>query len=132
MQNIKIGDTVWADLGDYIGPVKVVEIYEDMSHRGLNGRWTGVMVSLPTGFNTEYSTKLRHPPIAQRKTTKKEELPLIPEIDIKIKNVEGKVQARKLKARWSPQLTEDFDAYHSMDRQRVIVPINELKEIPNE
>jgi hypothetical protein len=41
----------------------------------------------------------------------------IPEIDIKIEALAVTAQSRKLKARWSPELAQDLNAYHSLDAE---------------
>lgn len=43
--------------------------------------------------------------------------PEIPEIDIKIESVSVVSQTRKLRARWSPELAQDLNAYHSLDAE---------------
>ena len=43
--------------------------------------------------------------------------PTMPEIDIKIESVAVTAQSRKLKARWSPELAQDLNAYHSLDAE---------------
>jgi|LWDU01.1.fsa_nt_gi hypothetical protein len=43
--------------------------------------------------------------------------PLIPEIDIKIESIAVTAATRKLRARWSPELAQDLNAYHSMDAE---------------
>tara|TARA_B100000212_G_scaffold9485_1_gene7000 strand:+ start:735 stop:2540 length:1806 start_codon:yes stop_codon:yes gene_type:complete len=43
--------------------------------------------------------------------------PAIPEIDIKIESIPVTAQTRKLRARWSPELAQDLNAYHSMDAE---------------
>ena len=43
--------------------------------------------------------------------------PIIPEIDIKIESIPVTAQTRKLRARWSPELAQDLNAYHSMDAE---------------
>lgn len=43
--------------------------------------------------------------------------PAIPEIDIKIESIAITATTRKLKARWSPELAQDLNAYHSMDAE---------------
>ena len=43
--------------------------------------------------------------------------PQIPEIDIKIESLAVTAQTRKLRARWSPELAQDLNAYHSMDAE---------------
>ena len=43
--------------------------------------------------------------------------PEIPEIDIKIESVSVVAQTRKLRARWSPELAQDLNAYHSLDAE---------------
>ena len=43
--------------------------------------------------------------------------PEIPEIDIKIESLPVTAQTRKLRARWSPELAQDLNAYHSMDAE---------------
>lgn len=43
--------------------------------------------------------------------------PAIPEIDIKIESIAITATTRKLKARWSPEMAQDLNAYHSMDAE---------------
>jgi len=43
--------------------------------------------------------------------------PAIPEIDIKIESLSITATTRKLRARWSPELAQDLNAYHSMDAE---------------
>ena len=43
--------------------------------------------------------------------------PEIPEIDIKIESLSVVAQTRKLRARWSPELAQDLNAYHSLDAE---------------
>ena len=43
--------------------------------------------------------------------------PAIPEIDIKIESVAVTAVTRKLRARWSPELAQDLNAYHSLDAE---------------
>lgn len=43
--------------------------------------------------------------------------PAIPEIDIKIESIAITATTRKLRARWSPELAQDLNAYHSMDAE---------------
>ena len=43
--------------------------------------------------------------------------PAIPEIDIKIESIAVTAVTRKLRARWSPELAQDLNAYHSLDAE---------------
>ena len=43
--------------------------------------------------------------------------PTIPEIDIKIESLAVTAVTRKLRARWSPELAQDLNAYHSLDAE---------------
>jgi hypothetical protein len=43
--------------------------------------------------------------------------PTIPEIDIKIESIAVTAVTRKLRARWSPELAQDLNAYHSLDAE---------------
>jgi hypothetical protein len=43
--------------------------------------------------------------------------PSIPEIDIKVESIAVVAQTRKLRARWSPELAQDLNAYHSLDAE---------------
>ena len=44
-------------------------------------------------------------------------VPAIPEIDIKIESLAVTAVSRKLKAKWSPELAQDLNAYHSLDAE---------------
>jgi hypothetical protein len=43
--------------------------------------------------------------------------PEIPEIDIRIESVAVTATTRKLRARWSPELAQDLNAYHTLDAE---------------
>jgi len=43
--------------------------------------------------------------------------PEIPEIDIKIESIAVTATTRKLRAKWSPELAQDLNAYHSLDAE---------------
>ena len=43
--------------------------------------------------------------------------PEIPEIDIKIESIAVVAETRKLRARWSPEMAQDLNAYHSLDAE---------------
>ena len=43
--------------------------------------------------------------------------PEIPEIDIKIESIAVTAATRKLRAKWSPELAQDLNAYHSLDAE---------------
>jgi len=43
--------------------------------------------------------------------------PEIPEIDIKVESIAVTAVTRKLRARWSPELAQDLNAYHSLDAE---------------
>jgi hypothetical protein len=43
--------------------------------------------------------------------------PAIPEIDIKIESIAVTAVTRKLRAKWSPELAQDLNAYHSLDAE---------------
>jgi hypothetical protein len=64
---------------------------------GLTVDSTGVVLS-PT-FESDFSTDI------------------IPEIDIAVRSVAVTAQSRKLKAKWTPELAQDLNAYHNMDAE---------------
>jgi len=43
--------------------------------------------------------------------------PVIPEVDIKIESIAITTTTRKLRARWTPELSQDMNAYHSLDAE---------------
>jgi hypothetical protein len=43
--------------------------------------------------------------------------PAIPEVDIKIESIPITAVTRKLRARWSPELAQDLNAYHQLDAE---------------
>ena len=46
-----------------------------------------------------------------------ENSPNIPEIDIKVDSIAITAQTKKLKAKWSPELGQDLNAYHNLDAE---------------
>jgi hypothetical protein len=65
------------------------------------GDSTGAVVTIPS-FETNFGSTPS---------------PVIPDIDIKIESISITAQTRKLRARWSPELAQDLNAYHSMDAE---------------
>jgi hypothetical protein len=43
--------------------------------------------------------------------------PMIPEIDIKVDSVAVTAKTKKLKAKWTPELAQDLNAYHNLDAE---------------
>jgi hypothetical protein len=41
----------------------------------------------------------------------------IPEIDIKVDSIAITAQTKKLKAKWTPELGQDLNAYHNIDAE---------------
>jgi hypothetical protein len=41
----------------------------------------------------------------------------IPEIDIKVDSIAVTAQTKKLKAKWTPELGQDLNAYHNLDAE---------------
>ncbi len=56
-------------------------------------------------------------PVFEHGTTTGAESPSIPEIDIKIESIAVTAVSRKLKAKWTPELAQDLNAYHSLDAE---------------
>jgi hypothetical protein len=48
---------------------------------------------------------------------------IIPEIDIKVTSVAVTAEARKLKAKWTPELAQDLNAYHNLDAEMELTQI---------
>jgi len=48
---------------------------------------------------------------------------LIPEIDIKVDSVAVTAQTKKLKAKWTPELGQDLNAYHNLDAETELTSI---------
>lgn len=61
--------------------------------------------------------------------------PIIPEVNLQIETVAVTAQPRKLKARWTPELAQDLNAYHNLDAEVELTTIlgEEIaQEIDNE
>ena len=67
----------------------------------VDGSQTGATLVVPS-FESDFNTN---------------PTPAIPEIDIKIESISITATTRKLRARWSPELAQDLNAYHSMDAE---------------
>lgn len=48
---------------------------------------------------------------------------IIPELDISIKAVSVNTETRKLKAKWTPELAQDLNAYHALDAEAELTSI---------
>lgn len=65
------------------------------------GDATGAVVTIPS-FETDFGSTSS---------------PAIPEIDIKIETISITATTRKLRARWTPELAQDLNAYHATDAE---------------
>ena len=79
------------------GSYAINDTYQD----GADGT-TGTTITIPS-FESNFGTGTPQP--------------IIPEIDIKIESIAVTATTRKLRARWSPELAQDLNAYHSMDAE---------------
>jgi len=81
----------------------------------------GVMISFPLipgsgpGGETDGSTLVV--PTFESDMAAGGPAPVIPEIDIKVESIAVTAVTRKLRARWSPELAQDLNAYHSLDAE---------------
>lgn len=66
-----------------------------------NGSQTGATLTVPS-FESDFGSS---------------PLPTIPDIDIKIESIAITATTRKLRARWSPELAQDLNAYHALDAE---------------
>lgn len=49
--------------------------------------------------------------------------PVIPELEIKLETISLTAESRKLRARWSPEMSQDINAYHNLDLEVEITGI---------
>ena len=76
-----------------------------------------IQISFPLvpGFNSDDGSTLVIPTFESDFASSPS--PVIPEIDIKIESIAVTAVTRKLRARWSPELAQDLNAYHSLDAE---------------
>lgn len=74
---------------------------DELSVVSQDGTQTGATLTIPS-FESDFNVN---------------PTPAIPEIDIKIESIAITATTRKLRARWSPELAQDLNAYHSMDAE---------------
>jgi hypothetical protein len=84
------------------------------SDSGLSGSYA-IADTLSTGPDSTTGTVLTIPSFESDFGATPQ--PIIPEIDIKIESIAVTATTRKLRARWSPELAQDLNAYHSMDAE---------------
>lgn len=85
-----------------VGPLTMsVAIQDQFNVIGQDGQQTGATLTVPV-FESDFGTS----PTAA-----------IPEIDIKIESIAITATTRKLRARWSPELAQDLNAYQSLDAE---------------
>ena len=93
--------------GTVVSPAATVNTYLDASCvisdtvDAVSGAGAGTTLVVPS-FESDFSITPQ---------------PVIPEIDIKIESIAVTATTRKLRARWSPELAQDLNAYHSMDAE---------------
>lgn len=95
---VESSDPSTANTGDvFAATYAIADSYQD----GADGT-TGTTITIPT-FESDFAAGTPQP--------------IIPEIDIKIESIAVTATTRKLRARWSPELAQDLNAYHSMDAE---------------
>jgi hypothetical protein len=78
-----------------------VALTDQFSVVSQDGAQTGATLTVPT-FESDFGTSPS---------------PTIPDIDIKIESIAITATTRKLRARWSPELAQDLNAYQSLDAE---------------
>ncbi len=95
---ISVEDTTTLAAADKLGKCSINFVKSDTFSADSTGGDTLTVPSFESNFGTDPT-------------------PVIPEIDIKIESIPVTAQTRKLRARWSPELAQDLNAYHSMDAE---------------
>ena len=82
------------------------------------GEWTGCSLSFPIDprLQVDSDGQVTTVPTFESNFATNPS-PVIPEIDIKIESIAVTAVTRKLRARWSPELAQDLNAYHSLDAE---------------
>ena len=80
---------------------------------------TGSTISLGFPINDNFTNSTFGNPgaVVGTDTFGLENEPEIPEIDIKVDSVAVTAQTKKLKAKWTPELGQDLNAYHNLDAE---------------
>ena len=87
-------------------------VRDDINAVGLGALQAGAMpLEEPVGHTG--NTSADNGPAAAARSTKNE----IAEIDIKVDSLAVTAQTKKLKAKWSPELGQDLNAYHNLDAE---------------
>ena len=89
---------------------------------GLNGIMSTVSAStsdidLTYAIDDKFSTSTALGSLVGASTWGLEAEPNIPEIDIKVDSVAVTAMTKKLKAKWTPELGQDLNAYHNLDAE---------------
>ena len=113
---------VLADASDYDHVLLVVASAAgaiDAADLGTNGNPTHFALSVPAaaGVGVGSADDMSSVVSPAFESDFKLDVGDIPEIDIKIESVSVVAQTRKLRAKWSPELAQDLNAYHSLDAE---------------
>jgi hypothetical protein len=86
---------------------------------GTHGAGSAMSMSYPikSALDSDADGSTLTIPAFEHRGTTGGETPNIPEIDIKIESIAVTAVTRKLKAKWSPELAQDLNAYHSLDAE---------------
>jgi hypothetical protein len=90
-----------AQVGDLLSADTTATVSMTVADVVQAGDSTGAVVTIPS-FESDFGST----PSAA-----------IPEIDIKIETISITATTRKLRARWTPELSQDLNAYHSLDAE---------------
>ncbi len=86
---------------------------DDINAVGLGALAAGAMPLEEPGGNTGNTSAGGKSPDPAARSTKND----IAEIDIKVDSIAVTAQTKKLKAKWSPELGQDLNAYHNLDAE---------------
>jgi len=110
---------------------EIIKVYELTAAQTAANVWTNGLVHAVTasnpGFDTSIKDNFNGTPSAGsadaigavRATTTwgLEDTEAIPEIDIKVDSISVTAMTKKLKAKWTPELGQDLNAYHNLDAE---------------
>ena len=102
------------ELGETNGVIKMIVSGTAANCSGIDG--SGV-VSYPVEASRDNNNSSTTVVPAFESNFASDPSPEIPEIDIKVQSVPVVANTRKLRARWSPELAQDLNAYHSLDAE---------------
>jgi propanediol dehydratase small subunit len=110
---------VWAATGSVTAGTTDINLVESLNHGTVATTAASILTGMTftCAIDDKFTTHDEPGGVVGAATWGLEDNTFIPEIDIRVDSIAVTAQTKKLKAKWTPELGQDLNAYHNLDAE---------------